>query len=262
MFRSPVKTRSTKAPVRAPVDKSKPESPLSVNPDPAVDKPRTTMETAVESCVAKYLSSDKLIDSLAEKLAGRIERVVEDVVSRSLKTYIEQVNALKQQVSVLEERLRKAEVGKNKYDELEQYQRRNNIRVFGVPESSGEKTDDLLVQLFHEKMGVQVTLEQIDRSHRVGRRSEQQEGSTARNRPIIVKFTSYRDRQRVFTAKKKLKGSGIIVVEDLVPSRRELLLKATEKYGRGNTWTLDGRVMWVDGNGKRGIATRLEDITL
>ncbi|KAG8309327.1 hypothetical protein J6590_088938 [Homalodisca vitripennis] len=36
-----------------------------------------------------------------------------------------------------------------------------------------------------------------------------------RARPIIVRFTSYRDRQRVFNVKKQLKNTGVTICEDL-----------------------------------------------
>lgn len=42
----------------------------------------------------------------------------------------------------------------DKCDELEQYQRRDNVRVFGVPEVRGEDTDALVLKLFKDKHGV------------------------------------------------------------------------------------------------------------
>lgn len=42
----------------------------------------------------------------------------------------------------------------DKCDELEQYQRRDNVRVFGVPEVRGEDTDALVLKLVKDKHGV------------------------------------------------------------------------------------------------------------
>lgn len=42
----------------------------------------------------------------------------------------------------------------DKCDELEQYQRRDNVRVFGVLEVRGEDTDALVLKLFKDKHGV------------------------------------------------------------------------------------------------------------
>ncbi|KAG8281583.1 hypothetical protein J6590_056149 [Homalodisca vitripennis] len=47
-------------------------------------------------------------------------------------------------------------------DELEQYQRRDNLRVFGVKEEQGEDTDEMMVKLFTERLGVSVSLADID----------------------------------------------------------------------------------------------------
>ncbi|KAL8577578.1 hypothetical protein ACOMHN_044258 [Nucella lapillus] len=87
-----------------------------------------------------------------------------------------------------------------KVDELEQYSRRNSIRVIGVPECEGENTDEITKKIDSE-IGVVVDSSMIDRSHRVGNKPS---GNEPGNRAIIVKFTSYRHKQQLLVAKKKL----------------------------------------------------------
>ena len=53
-----------------------------------------------------------------------------------------------------------------------------------------------------------------------------------RPHPIIVKFTSYETRRRVFTAKRKLKGTKLVVTENLTKRRSELLKKVRSLQGR------------------------------
>ena len=92
-----------------------------------------------------------------------------------------------------------------------------------------------------------LSVEEIDRSHRVGRLVND------RPRPIIVKFISYRKRSEVFRNKKQLKGTGITVREDLTKRRHNLLKQCIEKHGVTNVWTLDGNVILKDGENKRRI---------
>ena len=56
-----------------------------------------------------------------------------------------------------------------KLDRSEQYSRRNNIRISGLPESDSEDTDDLVVQVA-KSVGVDLSVNDIDISHHVPRR--------------------------------------------------------------------------------------------
>ncbi|KAH3779914.1 hypothetical protein DPMN_157723 [Dreissena polymorpha] len=75
-------------------------------------------------------------------------------------------------------------------DASEQYSRRNNVSIFGLPESpeSKKSTDDIVIQLCNT-LSVDVSVNEIDRSLRTGKRGG------CKPRHIIVKFTSYRARQ-------------------------------------------------------------------
>nr|KAG5687416.1 hypothetical protein BaRGS_004918 [Batillaria attramentaria] len=59
----------------------------------------------------------------------------------------------------------------DRVDELEQYSRRNNIRISDIPEIDGEDTDDLIIAIGNE-IGVTITEEMIHRSHRVGKKGD------------------------------------------------------------------------------------------
>ena len=64
---------------------------------------------------------------------------------------------------------------KAKCDDFEQYSRRNNIRIVGVPDSAEENTDAVTMQLLKEKLGVEVKESDICRSYRVGRKKPGQQ---------------------------------------------------------------------------------------
>jgi hypothetical protein len=211
--------------------------------------------SAVERAVIERILRD---DVLAERIiSGLIDKVSARVVeglAASLDFATKQIAELKSEIVVLKEQLRERDVvTANRIDDLEQYQRRNNLRIFGIPESSGEDTDKIVMDLCKEKLKLEITSDRIERSHRVGA-GPTPAGSDTRPRAILVRFTSYRDRRAVFVEKRQLKGTGIVVREDLTRKRMELFRSATQKFGHRSVWTVDGRIHWVDSDGKRGTA--------
>ena len=100
------------------------------------------------------------------------------------------------------------------FDEHQQYSRRNCLVITGLPETEGDDTDTIIRNLFLNKLGINMDIYQIDRSHKLGPR-HCRDDHTLINRPIIVKFATYRYRKTVFNAKKMLKGFGIAIFENL-----------------------------------------------
>lgn len=233
------------------------ERTLSVDSDPSTDNTSDCVEDMDVAAVGQLLLQDSFLDKLVGKLSSKIE----GIVVRCMAPLKAQVEKLTKELADLQEKVNATnEDNKWRNDELEQYQRRNNLRVFGVPETNGENTDELLVKLFKDSLDVDVEMSRLDRSHRVGQKQAPSGNNTVRHRAIIVRFMSYQDRRRVFTAKRKLKGTGVSIREDLTKTRLELLGHATERFGKERTWTLDGRVMWLDNEGRKGMATNLSHI--
>lgn len=75
-------------------------------------------------------------------------------------------------------------------DASEQYSRRNSLRISGIPETVNEDTDQVVLHVA-ETVGVNILPSGIDRSHRLGKSGNRQ------TQDILVKFTSYRARERV-----------------------------------------------------------------
>ena len=191
---------------------------------------------------------------------------------------------------------------KHKSNEAEQYSRRNCLRLFGVTETKGENTDDIMIRVAKEKLGVNLRVEDIDRSHRTGpavgkehrdgdvrtlndSQSTSQRPTTStssssspswasiaksanharasRPRPIIVKFGSYRVRQSVLRARRRLKDSGITIAEDLTKSNYDILRTARSSKTATSAWSQDGRIFvsLPASNGKttKKLITSLEE---
>ena len=89
---------------------------------------------------------------------------------------------------------------KDQIDSLEQYSRRNCLRISPVPEVPSESTDDI-VKTVAKTIGVTLPDNAIDRSHRVGKVTA---GGVNRDRPILVKFTSYKYKEAMMKARRGL----------------------------------------------------------
>ena len=146
-------------------------------------------------------------------------------------------------------------------EDLRQYSRRTNLLIHGIAEDEQESTDNKVMEVFKDKLGLDLTLDDVGRTHRLGRKAP------SKKRPIIARFNSYRKRKMVFDAKRKLKGTGIVITENLTRTRYELYKKCIQEYGRENVYTLDGRIFVLTGKTKpngqkeRLIITREEDLS-
>ena len=115
----------------------------------------------------------------------------------------------------------------------------NHLLVHGIAETNNENTDDLVLKTINEKLDVEITENEIDRSHRIGRKKEGK-----RPRPIIVKLTRYNTRKQVFASKRKLKETGVSITENLAARKVEQLNKAREEPDFTNVWSTDGKILF------------------
>ena len=84
-----------------------------------------------------------------------------------------QLDAKDSRIKALEEKVLNHEISA---DSAEQYSRRANLHVSGIPEADGggEDTDEKVLAVLNGKMGMQppVQRHQIERSHRLGRKGD------------------------------------------------------------------------------------------
>lgn len=216
----------------------------------------------IKSEIDEYLSRvltekkdiiDKVVSAVQQTITEKLSEIIE-VLRSEIVELKEQIGSLTNKNEKLEEL--KSEMDRDKKeqsklinsiqeknDNLEQYTRRQNLRVFGIKEERGEACEERVIRLFQEKLHINITPQQIDRCHRSGRYNEN------KPRGIIVKFISYKDRNAIFEKKKFLKHSGVTISEDLTKQRITLLKDAGHAFGFENCWTRDGRVL-IKRNGR------------
>ena len=139
-----------------------------------------------------------------------------------------------------------------KYDDLEQYSRKNSLEILGVPEGAYTSTDEVVIRI-GEAINVDIKPEDIEISHKLKRKT---------TKPVIVKFVSHKVKSLLYKARTKLKNvktsdvfpsyafasredQRIFINENLTNYRRELFWKAN-KMKKDNmitsTWTMDGKI--------------------
>ncbi|XP_077865439.1 uncharacterized protein LOC144352006 [Saccoglossus kowalevskii] len=154
----------------------------------------------------QHTSIEDRLDSLCktvDKLSSVQTTLCE--VQKSVNSFFEEfkkeMNALRNENKSLREQLitteRKLNGAQNEIESLQQYTRRNNLIIQGIPEKEDEITDDIVVQVA-EAVGVHVSEHDIDISHRLPRNREQATSN------IIVRFTRRTVRNQLYKAKKNM----------------------------------------------------------
>ena len=146
-------------------------------------------------------------------------------------------------------------------DQWEQYSRRNSLRISGFKEHTGENTDDIVVNRA-ATIGCDLQLNEIDRSHRVGK----PDASKTRHREILVKFASYRARQKLYKMRTSLKDNcyaGVFLNEDLTRKRSNVLFEARKVVKADcakGAWSADGNILIKDFTNKVHRLSSVDDL--
>ena len=101
----------------------------------------------------------------------------------------------------------------NQVDYLDNYSRRNCIRIDGIQESPNEdwKTTEAKVRdILKDKMNFDDAIIEIERAHRIGKPDTNR---PKQRRPAIVKFLRFKDREKIIQNAKSLKGSNLFIRE-------------------------------------------------
>ena len=183
----------------------------------------------------------RILQTVLPAIATAIAVGVEEVMTRCAAVAREEQSAKDTHKDALYASIRRLTYDN---DKLQQYSRRESVRVFGIPteaNETNEKVEEETLKVMRET-GADIQKVDISTCHRVGK---------TRNgtRPIIVRFVSRRKRLELMRAKKNLKAkenmSKVFINDDLTPLRSKLLgyVKGLDIVERA--WTMDGRIYCV-----------------
>ena len=132
---------------------------------------------------------------LAEKATtAQINKLIEEIKAKDqkIKSLEEKVDELEAKVSIQEKTITLLE---RKTDNGEQYTRRLNLRINGIPSEKNENDKACLTKVINEvkKLNIDVDVSSFDRAHRLGPVKEDEHGNPL-PRTMIVRLTSFRER--------------------------------------------------------------------
>ena len=134
------------------------------------------------------------------------------------------------------------------------------LKILGIPESQVdeiENTTNIVIEMFKTKMGIDLPISTIDRSHRLGVRN------SSKPRTIIVKFSGYSPRNAIYINRKNLKNTGIFINEHLTLFRSKIMYVARQLKKANlisNAWSSDGRLLVKDKADKVHIVSCYADL--
>lgn len=183
---------------------------------------------------------ENISETLADKLSQKLLQKVEDLSS--------QINEHSNKIRTIQG---ECEELSQKVEELEQKTNNFKLRFYGIKNENVNTLKDDIQNLIAMKIGVpDVQINSCFRIKSKGNRNKD---------PVIVVFDSMKQRNSVYFNKKKLKGSNVVITEELTRIKYDLMLFAKEKLGKTNTWTIEGRIYsWV--NGKKFLIKSEEDV--
>jgi ribA/ribD-fused uncharacterized protein len=132
---------------------------------------------------------------------------------------------------------------------LDNYSRRSNLIFEGIMEQADETQSMLLSklhQLFEQMKIPNHKSIKLERYHRLGFNSGRY------NRPVIIRFSFYKDRELIWSHKKNLKGSQTYVREDFcrdtLEYRQSLLPILNKAKSSGKRCVIVGDTLIIDGH--------------
>lgn len=176
--------------------------------------------------------SDAIINTISRKFAEKFDLYEAKIATLESEIQVLKSNADKDENNFTEDTLKKLE---RKVDYLEQRTKNKNIRLIGIKESRGENVLTQVKKLFQDKFNVSV-VDEITSVYRTGATDKKN------SRHLIVVFRNTEFRNNIFRKKKLLKGSNIVMKEDLTHDRWKLVRDSSETYGFKNVWTSNGAV--------------------
>ena len=267
--------------------KTKTKNKKSKNKKPKLDSSMTSLEQKVEAINAKLndilTKKDKdfikniLIDTLEEmkdKIIGsvllRVEKLEGELHEKcieqtELKNKIQNQSQMKKEIqectkknselndenTKLKKELKsEIDTRKEKMNELEQYGRRNNVRLSGLDfdnkHETSQATIDGVIGIFNDTMGLDLSPYDIDIAHRLGKYDNK------KIRAVIIKFVSRQTKYLVMKNAKHLKGTKLSLNEDLTRMNQQVLasMRLKDKDNITKAWSFEGKLYRTN---KKGI---------
>ena len=187
-------------------------------------------------------------------LDDRVKSLEEDntALQAAATDMVEENDGLKSEILLLKNDM---EMMKDDMMRNEQYTRKNNVKIYGLPERKDESCVDIVRMMLRDKLRIEINRDQIAVAHRIA-------GRSGKVRPIIVRFDQHDVKFTVLKQRRQLKGSGVSIQEDLVKAVWDKLAAIKDSEDCADTWAWNGKIFIKDRNDrihKYSYGTRIPD---
>lgn len=120
---------------------------------------------------------------------------------------------------------RETETLRGRLDDAQDRSRRENLIFFGIPDGPSENArqcEETIISIASDKLGISLPLDSIERAHRIGK------FASGKNRPLVVKFPTFKTKEMVFSKRSDFAGTGISVSEGFCEVTRHARKKLLE----------------------------------
>lgn len=209
--------------------------------------------TDIEKVITKAFCKPEFMEEITKVLVKTVKNSFQETF-KDLNNKILHLNEEVESLHKKNEQLKK--IIEKKTDKLEQQSKQKNLRIYGVKFNKNDKLEKVVCNLFENKLDIKMNESKWESCYYVQNNTNEEKGS------IFIKFRNASDKEKIYGNKKMLKGSKIVIKEDLTKTRKELLIKAATRFGRTNTWSLNGDIFIFNNGRKLKIETldELEDI--
>nr|CAI5847533.1 unnamed protein product [Callosobruchus analis] len=190
------------------------------------------------------LKDDEFVNLLVQKVTNSITKTLEArfvELEQKVESYSSVVKELKEETGLLRY---ENESLLQKLDDIDQAHRANNLRLFQVKENAQENTVEKVINILNSHLGITVKNNDLLSCTRTGKQVNN------RTRGILLKLASSSMKLEIYKKKKLLKGTGVVIKEDLTDNRLKLMDAAIEKTSFRNVWFYNGSIYALKG-GKR-----------
>lgn len=214
------------------------------------------IEQKIDQLYSKVTALDKRVETV-EHRSEEFETSV-NFISGKVDDFCVKSNDLSKQVKKCDNDIRgvKTEIStiSNSHKDLEKTcldlmcrSMRDNLLFHGISEQPSENVENVVLTLCEEKLQIADAKNnvKIERAHRIGK------SAPGKTRPIVVKFSSHKDRESIRKNSKLLKGTNIGISEQFpreIQERRKQLIPVMKQAQRdGKKATLSVDRLYIDG---------------
>ncbi|KAG5870054.1 hypothetical protein JTB14_004481 [Gonioctena quinquepunctata] len=183
------------------------------------------LQALIKDTITELLSSEvflnQIIKTISDKVDLRLEKMEDGIKTQEVKTH-----DLKQKIENLQAKM-------------------TNICIYGMEEKENEQLITEFCEMINNNTNLSISNQHIMSAYRIERKNDQN------MRPVIMKFINYDWKITVMKSARSLREKKIFITEDLIKSRRSLLVEAKAKFGDKNAWCYNGQIFTKIDNVKK-----------